>query len=67
MHAAPSVETPLTEFLTAQDVARLLKVSSKTIYRFAWSGGLPAVRISRKCLRFRRAELEEWLRGRSLR
>ncbi len=52
------------ELLTARELGLLLKVSAKTIYRLAWSGDLPAVRISRRCIRFVLSEVEEWLDGR---
>jgi len=45
--------------LTVRDVARLLQVSEKTIYRWIEGGSLPAYRISGQ-YRFHRAELLEW-------
>lgn len=61
---APVVARRPEELLTARELGLILKVSAKTIYRLAWSGDLPAVRISRKCIRFVWSEVEEWLNGR---
>ncbi len=35
------------EFLTVNDLARLLNVDTKTIYRALWSKGLPAYKVGR--------------------
>ena len=45
--------------LTVRDVAELLNVSEKSIYRWITDGGLPAYRVSGQ-YRFNRAELLEW-------
>jgi PTS system nitrogen regulatory IIA component len=45
--------------LMVRDVARLFKVSEKTIYRWVTQGGLPAYRVNKQ-YRFNRAELLEW-------
>ncbi|MCL5097121.1 MAG: PTS sugar transporter subunit IIA [Candidatus Omnitrophica bacterium] len=45
--------------LTVRDVAELLKVSEKSIYRWINEGNLPAYRVSGQ-YRFNRAELLEW-------
>ncbi|HSA03637.1 MAG TPA: helix-turn-helix domain-containing protein, partial [Candidatus Paceibacterota bacterium] len=45
--------------LTVRNVAELLNVSEKSIYRWINEGGLPAYRISGQ-YRFNRAELLEW-------
>jgi len=42
-------------FLTVQEVAELLRVSSMTVYRLIKSGDLPAVRVGRS---FRVAEID---------
>jgi len=49
--------------LTVRDVAELLKVSEKTIYRWIKSGKLPAYRVSDQ-FRFSRPELLEWATAR---
>jgi PTS system nitrogen regulatory IIA component len=45
--------------LSVGDVARLLSVSEKTVYRWVQQGKLPAYRLGQQ-LRFNRAELLEW-------
>lgn len=46
-----------TELVTIEEAARLLRVSSVTVWRMVKSGALPALRIGRKTLRIRRADL----------
>lgn len=46
--------------LRAVDVAAVLSVPTKRVYEL----GIPAVRLSRRCLRWRRADVERWLEGR---
>lgn len=45
--------------LTVQDVAELLNVSEKTVYRWISDGSLPGYRVSGQ-YRFNRAEVLEW-------
>jgi excisionase family DNA binding protein len=59
------VVTRSDELLTARELASLLKVSPKTIYRLAWSGDLPAIKISRKCIRFDLQAVQHWLEMRA--
>jgi predicted DNA-binding transcriptional regulator AlpA len=54
---APSLE-PL---LTAADVARILGVRPKRVYEL----GIPAVRLSEKCLRWRGSDVQAWLQDRT--
>jgi PTS system nitrogen regulatory IIA component len=51
--------------LTVKDVARLLGVSEKTVYRWIGQGTLPAYRVNEQ-YRFNRAELLEWATSRKL-
>jgi nitrogen PTS system EIIA component len=51
--------------LTVRDVASLLKVSERTIYRWIKEGSIPAYRISEQ-YRFHRAELLEWATARRI-
>ncbi len=56
--AAPVACDPLDEsLLTAAEVARILGVRTKRVYEL----GIPAVRLSEKCLRWRRAVLQIWI------
>jgi excisionase family DNA binding protein len=47
-------------FLTVQEVADLMRVSSMTIYRLIKSGDLPAVRVGRS-FRVRDADVDAYL------
>lgn len=53
------------EYLTAEQVAKMLQVSKTTIYSWAYTGYLPALKIrggSRKNVwRFSRREMEDWI------
>lgn len=51
--------------LTVRDVANLLKVSERTIYRWIKEGTVPAYRISEQ-YRFHRAEILEWATARRI-
>src|SRR3989338_3711257 len=51
----------LNDVMTVSEVAEYLRVNPQTVYRKAKAGEMPVVRIGR-AIRFRRAELEDWLR-----
>lgn len=51
------------EFLTIAEVASLLKLSERTIYRLAASGGLPGFKPGGGTWRFRRADIDAWADG----
>lgn len=51
--------------LTVKDVANLLTVTEKTIYRWLKNGALPAYRVNNH-YRFNRAELLEWATSRQI-
>jgi len=51
--------------LTVRDVAGLLNVSERTIYRWIKEGAIPAYRISEQ-YRFHRAEILEWATARRI-
>ncbi len=46
----------LFELMTAEELARALRVSRSTVYRWAWEGVLPMVRLGRT-VRFRRDDV----------
>ena len=53
---------PLTEWLTVNDLAEWLQVPTQTVYRCGWiNTGPPAYRISQRCIRFRREDVEAWM------
>jgi excisionase family DNA binding protein len=57
--------TTLPEFLTARDLAELLKVSEKSIARWAsQDASMPAIRLGRM-VRFERQAVLDWLRSRT--
>ena len=50
-----------SDVMTVSEVAEYLRVNPQTVYRKTKTGQLPAVRIGR-AIRFRRVELDEWLK-----
>lgn len=50
----------MEEYLTVNEVAELLRLSDKTVYRFAQRGELPAFKLGGSW-RFRRADIETWV------
>lgn len=48
------------EILDIDGVCQMFKVRKSWVYR--WSNRLPKIKISSRCVRFRRSELERWLR-----
>lgn len=48
--------------LTADDVVRFFRVKKSWIYDAVSAGNLPAVKVGPQHLRFRRGDLERWLR-----
>ena len=54
----------LNDVMTVSEVAEYLRVNPQTVYRKAKAGEMPVVRIGR-AIRFRRTELESWLKGES--
>ena len=64
MSAAPG--KPAEGLITVREAAALLAVSDKTLYRMVSLGQVPHVWVGRS-LRFRREELEAWIRQQSIR
>ncbi len=58
------------ELMTSEQVAALLQVKPQTVRDAAWRGKLPCVRLWRgkkkSLLRFRRSDIEEFLRERTI-
>jgi excisionase family DNA binding protein len=50
-------EVAVQELLTASEVARFLRVSPFAVRTWARTGRLPAVRLSPRVIRFRRADV----------
>ena len=51
--------------LTARQVAELVGMSTETVLRWTRKGTLPAIRLPGGALRYREADLEQWLEGRA--
>ena len=51
----------LADVMTVSEVAQYLRVNPQTVYRKVKAGELPTLRIGR-AIRFRRAELDAWLK-----
>ena len=56
--------TVTPEWLTVEQVAEWLQVSTKTIRRYIEDGSLPAVNLGGRAIRIRRQDLEVWLQNR---
>lgn len=52
------------EALRVQDVARVLDISAKQIYKMAAKGQIPSLKIA-NCVRFDPHDIAVWLRGQS--
>ena len=48
--------------LTVNEAASLTGVSPGTLYHWVSEGRVPVVRLSRRCIRFSKSDLEEWIR-----
>jgi excisionase family DNA binding protein len=55
----------MTGLLTARAVGEALGVSAETILRWTRAGKLPAIRLPSGAIRYREADLDEWLVTRS--
>lgn len=53
----------MTALWSVADVAAYLKVRPQTVYLFVRAGKLPALRISRRCIRFEPQEIVNFLRA----
>lgn len=54
------------QLMTAEEVAEYLRVRLTTVYEWAKKGKIPAARVGR-LWRFRREEIETWVRNGGLR
>ena len=53
--------TPKSDLLTDETAAEFLGVEARTVRRWRRTRGLPHVRLTGKCVRIRRADLDRWL------
>ena len=64
----PSAAAPLAALLSAEDVAGITGLSVETLAQWrSQRKGIPFVKISRNCVRYRQADLEAWLTERIVR
>ncbi|MHC4406130.1 MAG: helix-turn-helix transcriptional regulator [Planctomycetota bacterium] len=53
------------ELLTTRQVAEMLSVGERSVWRWSHSGRMPApVRVGNNAVRFRRREIENWIADR---
>lgn len=64
MRQQTATEWDQVEILTAQDLARYLRLAEATIYKLAQAGEIPAVKIGR-AWRFKKQLIDEWFRERA--
>ncbi len=51
----------MEKLLTVQELAEMLGITKVSVYQLVWRKRIPAVQISKKCLRFDPVEIREWL------
>lgn len=49
------------DLINADQLAAVLGLSRHTIYALVKRDGLPAIKVSRKIMRFRRSDVAQWL------
>lgn len=59
----PKEGRPLAKYLTVEEVADQLQVSSRTVHRWIREDGLPAIKLAR-AVRVDADDLAKWLDGR---
>ena len=50
----------MSDILTLQELSEYLKIAERTLYGYARTGRIPAIKIG-SAWRFRRRDIEEWL------
>lgn len=53
------------KLLTVEQVAGLLNITPQGVYGFIRKKKIPAIKISRRCVRFRFGDIEAWLKSKS--
>ena len=51
----------MTGLLTARAVGEVLDVSAETVLRWTRAGKLPAIRLPSGAIRYREADIDDWL------
>lgn len=63
-----AASAPMTALLSAEDVAGITGLSVETLAQWrSQRKGIPFIKISRNCVRYRQADLEAWLAERIVR
>jgi predicted DNA-binding transcriptional regulator AlpA len=64
----PAASAPMAALLSAEEVAGITGLSIETLAQWrSQRRGIPFVKISRNCVRYRQADLEAWLTERIVR
>ncbi|MBE7502633.1 MAG: helix-turn-helix domain-containing protein [Verrucomicrobiales bacterium] len=58
------IGSPNSEFLTEEEVARFLRIEPRTVRLWRRTRGLPHLKLTQKCIRFRLSDVTRWLDGR---
>lgn len=53
----------MSEFMSSREAAEYLGVSRRSLYRYTVDGSLVSYRVGPKILRYRRADLDAFVRG----
>ena len=61
MDSKPEESLTYQRLLTIREAAEFLSLSVGSLYHMSSEGRVPVVRLSRRCIRFRRLALEQWL------
>jgi len=74
MATSPKLAQPVTgregagRLLRAEDVAQITGLSVETLAQWrSQRRGIPFMKLSRNCVRYRQADLDKWLEGRIVR
>jgi len=59
-----SVEAGVEEYLTVNQVARMVQLSVVTIRRYTAKNEIPFHRINKRTVRYKKSEIEEWVEKR---
>jgi len=53
------------QLLTVSQICQLLQMKPSGIYSLLYHHRIPCIRLSSRCVRFRRSEIEAWIAGKS--
>jgi len=63
LHEEPSMETYGMEYVTTDEAAKTLRVSTRTLNRFVADGDLVGARVGGRRLLFRKQDVDGYVRG----